>query len=328
MKDRGLEILLVGFGGLGDLLVSLPAISYLRRTMPDRTFTLLCRGEYGNLFLESREVNRVISLEGRGGGILFGASADQDPETRRWMSGIDVIAGWMRKPLDPATRSAIDAGCPGRLQIIVPGPGLAIPLSRFFFDRTRDIFPTRAGRTPEFDECARLRVSDQARAEARTVIGPANTGRDRYAVVHPGSGGQAKCWPLSNYLEIIRRLDADGIPGILVTGEAEEKPTIALRLEKESLPGNWTWARRPTLGCLSGLLEGSSFYLGNDSGVTHLAAACGSRVLALFRDEGMPVWKPFGRTRVLSASDPADINMDRVWEELKNFFLRSDSSLI
>lgn len=328
MKDHDAEILLVGFGGLGDLLVALPAMSYLRRTKPDRVFTLLCRGEYGNLFLASREVNRVIPLEGRGGAILFGESPGRDFESRRWLNGIEIIAGWMRKPLDSAARSAIEACCPGRLQIIVPAPGVSIPLSRFFFDRTRDIFPVRAGREPEFDECARLLVSDQARAEARTVIGPANGGRNRYAVVHPGSGGEAKCWPLSNYLEIIRRFDANGIPGILVTGEAEEKPAIALRLETESLPRNWTWARRPTLGCLSGLLEGASFYLGNDSGVTHLAAACGSRVLALFRDEGIPAWEPFGRTRVLSASDPAAIDIDRVWEELKNFFLRSDSSLL
>ena len=45
---------------------------------------------------------------------------------------------------------------------------------------------------------------------------------------------------------------------------------------------------------LAGWLGGSHLYLGNDSGITHLAAAAGARVVALFGASDPDVWAPRG----------------------------------
>ncbi len=151
-----------------------------------------------------------------------------------------------------------------------------------------------------------------ARVRLRTDL-PAG---GRFAVVHPGSGGRAKLWPLGNFLEMALRLANAGIPGVFVTGDAEERPAIAGRLETTALPQGWTWARRPPLLGLAGLLAEAPLYLGNDSGITHLAAACGARVTALFLEENVAAWEPYGRTRVLAARSIADLDADDVWEAL------------
>ena len=141
--------------------------------------------------------------------------------------------------------------------------------------------------------------------------------RGPFAVVHPGSGGESKRWPLDNFLELVRRLADRGIPGVLVSGDAEERPSICARLEEGGLPPGWTWLRRPALSELAALLAGASFYVGNDSGITHLAAACGTKVLALFRTDLEPAWRPFGRSRVLAAGTLPEIDVDRVWLALR-----------
>ena len=313
MNTMTTRALLVRFGGLGDLLAVLPSIFYLRKTMPDGELTLVCREEYGGLFQDAGFVDRLVPAGGRRAAALFGGLSGADPETRSWAEGFCLAVTWMQKPPDPSLEEGLRSiGIPEVRVIALPAL-LAVPVSRFFFDATVSIIPGAGVNAPGFDECARLPVSERAVASAR---GP-------FAVVHPGSGGESKRWPLANFLEIVRRLADRGMPGVLVTGEAEEEPSVSGPLEEGGLPPGWTWLSRPALSGLAGLLAEASFYLGNDSGVTHLAAACGAKVLALFREDLAPAWRPFGRVRVLAARTLPEIGADRVWLALReeNSFL-------
>jgi heptosyltransferase III len=67
---------------------------------------------------------------------------------------------------------------------------------------------------------------------------------------------------------------------------------------------------------LAALLSLSGCYLGNDSGVTHLAAAAGAPVVALFGPTDPAVWGPRGRkVTVLRAGDGPGETMDRIAPE-------------
>ena len=316
------RVLLLRFGGLGDLLAVLPAISYLRKTMPDGEFTLVCREEYGGLFQDAGIVDRLVPAGGRRAAALFGGLSGADLETRRWAGGFTLAAAWMQKPPDPSLEEGLRSiGIPEVRVIALPSL-LAVTNSRFFFDSTVSHVPNARVNAPTFDECARLPLSEKAIASARGLRSSIGGGRGSFAVVHPGSGGESKRWPLENFLEIVRRLADRGMPGVLVTGEAEEGPFFSGLLEKKELPPGWTRLSRPALSGLAGLFAEASFYLGNDSGVTHLAAACGTKVLVLFREDLASAWQPFGRVRVLAARTLPEIGADRVWLALKeeNFF--------
>jgi len=323
MNTMTTRALLVRFGGLGDLLAVLPSIFYLRKTMPDGEFTLVCREEYGGLFQDAGFVDRLVPAGGRRAAALFGGLSGADPETRRWAGGFTLAAAWMQKPPDPSLEEGLRSiGIPEVRVIALPSL-LAVTVGRFFFDATVSNIPSAGVNAPGFDECARLPVSERVVASARGLRSSIGGGRGLFAVVHPGSGGESKRWPLANFLEIVRRLADRGMPGVLVTGEAEEGPSFSGLLEKKGLPLGWTWLSRPALSALAGLLAEASFYLGNDSGITHLAAACGTKVLALFREDLAPAWRPFGRVRVIAARTLPEIGADRVWLALReeNIFL-------
>ena len=139
------------------------------------------------------------------------------------------------------------------------------------------------------------RASGEPKARPLTVI------------IHPGSGSPKKCWPIERFLAVMNALRDDGRSGALVTGEAEERMEASLR--GITFPAGWRWLRRPGLFELAGLLRSGALYLGNDSGVTHLAAACGAEVVALFRKDFEAAWSPYGRAVVLSAGEAAGISV-------------------
>lgn len=97
-----------------------------------------------------------------------------------------------------------------------------------------------------------------------------------FAVIHPFSGSPKKCWPLDRYRELARRL---AMPVRWCAGPEDQLPG-AVRIDDLYELACW--------------LATARLYIGNDSGVTHLAAAVGTPVLALFGPSDPRVWAPRG----------------------------------
>lgn len=104
--------------------------------------------------------------------------------------------------------------------------------------------------------------------------------REEFAAIHPFSGSPKKNWPLEKF-----RALADGLGRTMPVRwcAGEDDPP---------LPGA---VRIPDLYDLACWLARARLYVGNDSGITHLAAAVGTPVLALFGPASDPaVWAPRG----------------------------------
>jgi ADP-heptose:LPS heptosyltransferase len=108
-------------------------------------------------------------------------------------------------------------------------------------------------------------------------------------LIHPGSGSPAKNWPADRFASLIRVLDA---PVRLVVGEADA--SCAARVEA-CLGYAVPRLEQPPLEELARRLAGCRGYLGNDSGVSHLAGLCGARTIAIFGPSDPRVWQPIGR---------------------------------
>jgi heptosyltransferase III len=107
-------------------------------------------------------------------------------------------------------------------------------------------------------------------------------------LVHPGSGSLAKNWPPANLAAVVQRIDARVR---LVVGEADRAAATALDVALgTSLPR----LEMPPLEELAARLAGCRAYLGNDSGVSHLAGLCGARTVALFGPTNPAIWRPLG----------------------------------
>lgn len=218
-----------------------------------------------------------------------------------------LVVGWMNNPERGREVEAALKAAGKECAIIGLSAAGGETVSRFFFARTAAaLAPSTILGTVEgmelFEDCARLWVP---------AAGPES--RESFVIIHPGSGAAEKCWPLDRFLEVARRLSGRGFAGGVVLGEAEER--LAGELGRRGLPPEWRGVDRPPLSVLSYLLGRTCLYIGNDSGVTHLAAACGTPVLALFLEKNLPAWTPFGRSRTIAAPEIAAIGVDRVWRE-------------
>jgi heptosyltransferase III len=112
-------------------------------------------------------------------------------------------------------------------------------------------------------------------------------------VIHPFSGSPRKNWPLESYLAVADRLT--GKVDIEWSAGPQEELSDATRFS--SLPELAMW------------LSGARLYIGNDSGISHLAASLGVPVLALFTATSPAIWAPRGRVEVLSG---LRLNVDEV----------------
>jgi len=116
-----------------------------------------------------------------------------------------------------------------------------------------------------------------------------------YAVIHPFSGSPKKCWPLDRYQEVAQRLP---MPVRWCVGPEEQLPD-AVRIHD--------------LYDLACWLATARLYIGNDSGITHLAAAVGTPVIALFGPTDPRVWAPRGpNVRVIAKPAITAITVEEV----------------
>lgn len=112
---------------------------------------------------------------------------------------------------------------------------------------------------------------------------------------HPGSGGRAKNHPPDFWLNLMRTMGEDpafqGFRRCVLLGPAEEG---LLPFFQKAGSGGLELILSPHPDDLLRLLDDSALFLGQDSGVTHLAAMAGVPTIALFRVDNAAVWRPLG----------------------------------
>jgi heptosyltransferase III len=132
-----------------------------------------------------------------------------------------------------------------------------------------------------------------------------NRGRKQDLVwLHPGSGGPAKCAPLSLFVTLARRLrGATGWDIVVTAGEddgflTEQAPWNELT----SLPGVTVMKNQP-LRVLGERLGGARLFVGNDSGISHLAGGLGIPAAVCFVATDPLQWAPWVPANRLHIAD-------------------------
>jgi heptosyltransferase-3 len=287
------NILIWHQGALGDLLLAAPALAALRRHYPGAWFTALGNPESWGLLAFSLPLAEVWDSGAACWGSLFGNG-----------------------PLPPPLPARL-ARFPLAL-VFSPRP------QSILLDRLRQAGIPRVHWLPSFSETEVEAVAAlQARRLAalgihyepvpfRLEVGlaqdeelPELPGPGPWLAVAPGSGHPLKNWPLAHYYEVSRALSWEyGLGVVWLAGPAEE--AMLPYLEGLAVAqGQILLVNRP-LARVAQVLPRCRLYLGNDSGLTHLAAAvAGPEVLALFGPSDPRVWAPLGpQVQTLTAPCP------------------------
>jgi ADP-heptose:LPS heptosyltransferase len=115
--------------------------------------------------------------------------------------------------------------------------------------------------------------------------------------IHPFSGSARKNWPLDHYQTLARWLEATGRSVQFCTSPVQPLPAARV-IENLAELASW--------------LAGASLYIGNDSGITHLAAASGAPTVALFGPTNPQVWAPRGSNVTIIQSDLDTLSIEHV----------------
>lgn len=245
--------LIIRPGAIGDCILSLPAMEYLRA---DYTEVWVARQNVPLV----RFADRVRAIQDTGIDLMGLPDVEPPPAVLPALAQFDSVVSWYGAAREEFR--AVVSGLPFTFLEALPGdvpPGTpAIHAADWFLMQAGG-----SGTAVPHIECPR-RLAGQGR----------NNGK--YAVIHPFSGSPRKNWPLERFRAVAGRLP---VPVRWCAGP------------EEALDGA---ARFDDLYELACWLAQASLYIGNDSGVTHLAAAVGTPTLALFGPTDAAVWAPRG----------------------------------
>lgn len=113
-------------------------------------------------------------------------------------------------------------------------------------------------------------------------------------LVHPGSGGKRKVWPPHNWHSLLHWIRNEfAVPVLLSIGPADHYlEEFSRSIAETGIP----IVSGLSLTNLAALLSRCRLYIGSDSGVTHLAAAVGVPVIAIFGPTDPEIWGPRGQS--------------------------------
>ena len=239
-------------GGIGDFIVSLPALECLKEdylevwTAPPNVSLV-------------RVADRARAIPSTGLDLL--GITDPPPRLIEELRGFDSIVSWYGANRPDFRDLVLGMGLPFTFFRALPEEGAGIHATDFYLSQIAALAPAPLGGIP--------RIPCPALPDERSP----------FAVIHPFSGSPRKNWPLENFRALAAELERT-MPVRWCAGPDDPPLEGAARFDDLYALGCW--------------LATASLYAGNDSGVTHLAAAVGAPVLALFGPTDPEVWAPRG----------------------------------
>lgn len=270
------KVLVIRGGALGDFVLTLPAIRLLKDGLPAAEIEVLGYQPMVGLALLAGAAHRVRPLGHAGLARFFVPGAALDPEWSDYFANCDVVVSFLHDPDGYFRGNLARAG-----------------VKTFFQGIWKVSGDPRDGHAAEqlAKVCENLAL--WLEDPAPVIRAPRPRDDRRGIAVHPGSGSIAKTWPFACWADAGASLTGFLPPGEfleVICGEAEETWIDELLLEWRGLPVR-VHRHRP-LAELSTLLGDCRAYLGHDTGISHLAAACGVPSLVLFGSTAPEVWAP------------------------------------
>ncbi len=303
---------------LGDVLEATPLIGVLRRAYPDAKLVAGVGRWSRPALYNNPDLDDLLDLEDVGVGRPHAAAYAR--VVRRLRGGrFDVALVLDRTPL--LTMLPLLAGIPVRAGIDSAGRGfpLNVRVPWTVVEQEAALF-LRVGQALGAPiEGAHLTFAPTLAEEASVarLWNADGLGGERVVVLAPGGGQNpgmtfhAKRWPPARYAALADHLHEEHGLRVVLAGSTDDAAVTAevRRLARASVTD--LAGRTDGFGALGALFARCALFVGNDSGPTHLAAAVGTPVVAIFGPTDPAVYTPFS-PRVVVLRGPRGESTDEV----------------
>jgi lipopolysaccharide heptosyltransferase II len=306
------SILVVKLDHVGDVLVTVPAMRRLRELFPEARITAVV-GSWARPLVEHEPgIDEVLTYDffaassARGGRDL----TDQDArafrgllEGRTFDLAIDLRRESDTRPFLRWSGATYTVGYANRHEC--DWLSLAIP-----WDDVRPVQPPRrhvaldalrlvemVSHAANADLCPGVPISGQDKEKADWILSqrlPANV--QLLVGLHPGAGRPIKCWPAERFAHLADRMIEQLGATVILFGTAEDERAVNRFLHQVRRSDRVvSLVSELSLSHFMAILERLDFFVGNDSGPTHLAAAAGIPTLGVYAGTiDAAQWAPLG----------------------------------
>lgn len=290
------NILVTRTDRIGDVILSLPVAAALKDAWPDTRVTFLVRDAVLPIVRMCSWIDDVIiANEGRRLGLQY-----QDLRNSRFDAAVCLFPTSAVARLLQRARIPVRVGTARRLyslrfnrRVRISRAGGGKHERDFNLDLLRGLALDNPKIVDPLCEPPTEAVEKASQLLQRKGV-PANR-EQPIVIVHPGSGGSARNWPVENYRELCRGLVDNGLRVVLSGSGAERELAMAVSGERNNRIA--TIAGETDLEMLAGIMRHADLFIGPSTGPMHLAAAVGLPVLALFgpvRTTTPDRWGPLG----------------------------------
>jgi len=302
------QILVIRGGAIGDFIVTLPVFAALREMFPESRLETVAYSGVAQLALAGGLVDGVRSIESRQFAGFFAGKGDLDKDWSTYFNQFAIIISYLYDP-DENLQTNIKRVCEAQF---IQGPHRPDDAAGI---HAAEVLLKPLERLAIFgaDAAPKLKLERAEDAQKATD--------ERWLAIHPGSGSERKNWPLASWLALIQKLLGDTSWKLLVIGgEADGKQLESIKKVLPSERGKVL--RGAPLPAVAQALMECNFYLGHDSGISHLASAVGIPSVLLWGPSDQQVWCPRGeKVRLLQAGPSMDsLTVDEVWREVVGHF--------
>ena len=276
-----MRVLFITATRLGDAVLSTALVEHLRARHADARFTVACGPVAAPLWARLPGLDRVIAVEKRRFDAHWAALWARTATTR-WDLAIDLRGSAMTLFLSARRRRIMRGG---------RRPGHRMTHLARVLDLDPASLRTAVWTAPADDDAAREALPD----------GP------RYVVLGPTANWTGKVWPPDRFAALYRAIDAaagSGCRPVVLAGPGPVERALAAPV-LDALPGAIDLCGRLGLPAIASVLRRAAVFVGNDSGLMHLAAAAGAPTLGLFGPSRASEYAPWGaRARFVAAPGP------------------------
>lgn len=289
-------------GAIGDCILTLPLAQFMKRSLKLGGVDILGHTEYIGILPGRTCVDSVRSIDSTDLHRLFVEHktfdlADGDPLINAFADYAWIVTFLGEPDGDFEQNLIFTANCSHSAEVITLSMKPPKGYHQHITDFCQQQFIEQSGSSlehwPARSSTSLVRATPADRAAGKTLLQEAGVDLStKFVVIHPGSGGRSKCWHLDNFLAVAKELRSKGLAVVFLLGPAELD-----RFSRAKIRDINSVSRCLTdlsLTQVLALLSCADGFVGNDSGITHLAAAMGIRTLAVFGPTNPAVYRPIG----------------------------------
>ena len=304
-----MNILFIKLSAIGDVVQTLPALEAIKRTYPDSNVTWAVEEAAADILDGHPLIDRLLVSRRKSWTRML-----RNPLT--FFQGLGGIVRFFSELRSTRYDIAIDFQGLFKSGILI---GLARAQRKIGFDRTRELsYLFLNERLPAYDieKHALERYLDVARYLGAKDTSPTCTlpiereisrikqrieglklARRPLVAINPVARWKTKLWSEGKFAELADRLINERNAVVIFTGSYDDGPVNAriLAMMKQNAV---SWAGETTLKELAALASLCTVFITTDTGPMHLAAAAGTRVVALFGPTAPWRTGPFGPSHV------------------------------